>query len=790
MNYNHSLNNGGGWPLNLFLTPDLEPVFGGTYWAGPGVVRRTEAAGADEQPLEFLAVLKKLQDVWPAEEPRVREEVRQSVIDLRQYSGEGTLSSSSSNGGGGSGSGSSGVDEPEPEHEHDEVDLDQIEEAYTRIGGTFDPMFGGFGQYSGEGPKFPTTAKLSFLLRATRWPGPVRDVVGEGDCGHVSTMALHTLRRMVLGGMHDHVGGGFHRHSVTRDWSLPTFEKTLADNALLLALYLDAWLLVSGGAPDGEFADTVLEIADYITSSPIASSRWGGFITSEAADSHHRKGDKVKRQGAYYLWTRKEFDTVIGDEQASQVAATYFDVQEHGNVDPSRDPNDEFLNQNVLRIVKNEARLGKQFNGGNGGNGGNGSSGSGGVVSSGAGAGAGGAEHNNNIKSLVDGWKQKLRVHRQRERVQPDLDTKIVTAYNGMAIAALARTAAALAHADSSSLTSKAKQYLDAAKKAALFIQKELWDDSSSTGTLYRAFSSDDANNSGGGGGGGGRMTIEAFAEDYAFLVEGLLELYEATADDSWLRWAQRLQDRQLELFYDEPTTTTNTTNHTATESTTAGTATAPHTTMTTTARCGAFYSTRLRVPHVILRIKDAMDAAQPSANAVSASNLFRLGGLLPSLAISGGSDGGAKKEAEKGERYSELARQTVRAFGIEMLEHPHLFPGLLCGVVPLKLGGRHWVVVDGGGGGGGGGKKEDVEVFTRAFYRAPRSGLFTLAFVDTSRQGMITPGVGIEGPGVYSLDAKTGQYRRLDARGDAELLHEVVTGPAAPTPTAAKTDG
>ena len=710
MNYNHSLNNGGGWPLNLFLTPELEPVFGGTYWAGPGVQQRSEPGGAEE-PLEFLVILQKLQDVWPAEEARVRSEAKQSVIDLRQYSGEGTLSG----------------DEP------DEVDLDQIEEAYTRIGGTFDPMCGGFGQE----PKFPTTAKLSFLLRAPRFPAQVQDVVGSHDCEYVSSMALHTLRRMLLSGMHDHIGGGFHRHSVTRDWSLPTFEKMLTDNSLLLGLYLDAWLLL-GGAADGEFADTVLEIADYITSSPILSEG-GGFITSEAADSHHRRGDKVKRQGAYYLWTRKEFDTVIGDEQASEVAAAYWDVQEHGNVDPRHDPTDEFLNQNVLRIVKNEARLAKQF---------------------------GMAEHS--IRNLIDDLKSRLRAHRRRERVQPDLDTKIVTAYNGMAIATLARTAAALSHtADSVStshhnLAAKARRYLDAAEGAARFVRRELWDESAAAGkgTLYRAFSY-----------GRRAAAVEAFAEDYAFLIEGLLELHEATggsSDGTWLAWARQLQERQIALFYDEPTTTTTT------PTAVGGTATPAD----LHARCGAFYSTTRHAPHTILRIKDAMDSAQPSANAVSASNLFRLGALL--LLSSPSSSSASDYNSVDGHRYTRIAQQSVKAFGVEMLEHPHLFPGLLCGVVPLKLGGRAWVIVRGnnnnnntnGNGGAGAGARQLEREARAAFYKAPRAGLFTLAFAETKPGA----GAGGAGAGVYVRE-RDGALRSLTERD----LQEVVHGPGKP---------
>lgn len=149
-----------------------------------------------------------------------------------------------------------------------EVDLDQIEEAYERITRTFDPMFGGFGLED----KFLTTAKLSLLLRATRFPKVVQDVVGPNDCTYITGMGLHTLRRIANGAVHDHIGGGFHRYSVTRDWSLPAFEKMLIDNVLLLNLFLDAWLL-SGGNEYDEFADVVTEISNYLISDRMLSEK-------------------------------------------------------------------------------------------------------------------------------------------------------------------------------------------------------------------------------------------------------------------------------------------------------------------------------------------------------------------------------------------------------------------------------------------------------------------------------------------------------------------------------------
>ncbi|KAI5921906.1 hypothetical protein F4810DRAFT_317413 [Camillea tinctor] len=637
MSYNQSLSGNGGWPLNVFLTPDLEPVFSGTYWAAPeadDISAVPEAEGA-EKPLDWLTVIKKVKSSWADEESRVRDEAKRMVNELRQFTGEGTLNH-------GAGSLLPASPPPAPKESdpivvdytaevQGDVDLDQIEEAYSRITRTFDPVFGGFGQED----KFLTPSKLTLMLRATRFPKVVKDVVGPEECNYILTMGLHTLRRIVAGAVHDHIGGGFHRYSITRDWSLPSFEKMLIDNALLLGLFLDAWLL-SNGTPDAEFADVVTEVGDYITGGTLLSPQ-GGFYTSEVAHSSNKRGERIMRNGAFYLWTRKEFDTAVQDEQEAEVAAAHWDVQEHGNVDHEHDPYDEFLNQNVIRIAKNYARLSNQL-----------------------------GISEREVKRRIESARTKLKSRREKERARPDVDTKIVTAYNGMAIAALSRTAAALLHTGHD-VSGRAARYLGAAKRAALFIKKELWDSHSKT--LYRLYSD-------------GRSDVKAVSEDYAFLIEGLIELYETTADESWLEWADELQAIQIALFYDHPTTTPWTTN----------------------ARCGAFYSTAQDAPYTLFRVKDGMDTSQPSTNSVSVSNLFRLGALLSDR------------------KYTYLAKESVNAFGVEMGEHSYLFPGLLCGIIPWKLGGHHWIAV---------GDNNSNRQALAAFHTSPRASLFTLRYHD-----------------------------------------------------------
>jgi uncharacterized protein YyaL (SSP411 family) len=295
------------------------------------------------------------------------------------------------------------------------------------------------------------------------------------------------------------------RFSVTSDWSMPHFEKMIGENALLLGVFLDAWLGQSrndGNALslDDEFADVVLESADYLTS-PLVRAAKGGFVTSEAADSFYRKGDRHMREGAYYTWTRREFDQVAGagssDDHASSVAAAYWNLQEDGNVSQDQDPFDEFINQNVLSVNADATELSKQF----------------GVPPS-------------EVKRLVSTARERLRAHREKERPRPARDEKVVVAINGMVISALARTAAAVRLFD----PERAAGYLQSARDAATFIKENLWAGADSKTNPMRRFFSDRPS-----------QTL-AFADDYAFLIDGLLDLHTATFEQEWLDWARQLQ--------------------------------------------------------------------------------------------------------------------------------------------------------------------------------------------------------------------------------------------------------
>ena len=199
MNYVQATTGGGGWPLNVFLTPDLEPLFGGTYWPGP--------ESATQGHIGFGDILAKMRDLWVNQRSRCLESAKEITGQLRQFAQDGLIS-------GGKG---------------EELDLELLEEAYEHYQSKFDPKFAGFG----AAPKFPTPVNLRFLLRLGRGPQEVRDVVGEEECRNAERMVLETLKSMWRGGIKDQLGHGFARYSVTRDWSLPHFEKMCVSTRLI-----------------------------------------------------------------------------------------------------------------------------------------------------------------------------------------------------------------------------------------------------------------------------------------------------------------------------------------------------------------------------------------------------------------------------------------------------------------------------------------------------------------------------------------------------------------------------
>lgn len=501
MNYVQAVSNVGGWPLNLFVTPELEPVFGGTYWPGPNAARRAHGEGA-EDAIDFLTIVKRVRDIWKEQEARCRKEATEVLAQLREFAAEGTLGTRPIGQTQAQTLAPSGWAAPvssEPSERADkaaavssELDLDQLEEAYTHIAGTFDPVYGGFGL----APKFLTPPKLQFLLGLRDSPSAVQDIVGEAECTHATDISVDTLRKIRDGALHDHIGAtGFARCSVTPDWTIPNFEKLVVDNAQLLSLYLTAWRR-AGGTEKDEFYNIVLELAGYLTSAPVLRSD-GLLASSEAADSYVRKGDQEMKEGAYYLWTKREFDSVVeaAEKGASQIVATHWGVLEDGNVDEKHDPNDDFMNQNILRVAKTPEELSKQFN----------------VPAE-------------KVEQHIRTAQKELKARRESERVRPEVDDKAVTGWNGLAVSALAKAAKALKSVNPEVST----KCSTVATGIVAFIQKNLWD--AQAKVLYRIWT--------------GAKDVEGFADDYAYLIQGLLDLFGTTEEESLLEFADNLQSK------------------------------------------------------------------------------------------------------------------------------------------------------------------------------------------------------------------------------------------------------
>ena len=273
----------GGWPMSVFLTPDLQPFFGGTYWPP---IARMGMPGFDQ-------VLRAVVDAWQNRREMAVEQARQLTEAVRQEgSGFGVQGSGRDSGVGGRESGIDG-----------EQARQLLENARRQLARAFDATNGGFGSV----PKFPHSMDLQLLLRV--WKRQPRD--------ETLHMVTHTLEKMAAGGIYDHLAGGFARYSVDERWLVPHFEKMLYDNALLASANVDALQVTA----DARFATTVRETCDYLLA--YMTDAAGGFHSTEDADS---EGE----EGKFYVWTPSEIKAVLGPEKGERFCYVY-DVTEQGN---------------------------------------------------------------------------------------------------------------------------------------------------------------------------------------------------------------------------------------------------------------------------------------------------------------------------------------------------------------------------------------------------------------------------------------------------------------------------
>jgi uncharacterized protein len=553
MTFVQATTGGGGWPMSVWLTPNLKPFVGGTYF--PPEERYGQPA--------FKNVLERIATAWKEDHDKIVEQGSKIVEALRESQstapGEGKIDDSVPNA------------------------------AYRQIDRSYDPKEGGFG----NAPKFPRPVTLNFLTRFY-----ARDP--KSDAGkHALDMALFTLRKMAAGGMHDHIGGGFHRYSVDRYWHVPHFEKMLYDQAQLAVAYLDAFQITK----DMQYESVARDILDYVARD--MTSKEGGFFSAEDADSpvpaaaasdrrtesdvgSQRAPPQKTAEGAFYIWTKKEIDEALGD--SAEVFDFHYGVQAQGNAPEGSDPHDEFRGKNILIERHTIAETARHFK-----------------------------KSEGEIGKILTRSREKLFGIRA-QRPHPHLDDKIIAAWNGLMISAFARAAQVLDE----------PRYLEVATRSANFLRSDLYD--SSRKIFYRSYRE-------------GRSNIEGFADDYAMVIQGLLDLYEASFDVEHLKFAIQLQEIQDRLFFDE--------------------------------KNGGYFSNSGRDESVFVRMKDDNDGAEPAASSIAAQNLLRLSQIYDDP------------------KMAERAKKTINAFAMILLQYPSGMPQMLV-AVDDSLGKPRQIVIAG----------------------------------------------------------------------------------------------
>jgi len=386
-------------------------------------------------------------------------------------------------------------------------DENLLKKTYNQLNMQFDAKNGGFR----ERPKFPTPHNLLFLLRFWKRTG-LKEAL---------EMVEKTLLSMRKGGIYDHIGFGIHRYSTDSIWLVPHFEKMLYDQALVSLAYLEAYQATKNTL----YSKTAQEIFTYVLRDMTSEN--GGFYSAEDADS---EGE----EGKFYVWSKKEIEDILNKED-SELVVKIFNIQESGNF--LEESTQKMTGKNILHFQKSISELSKDL---------------------------GIAEQELRIK--IEEIREKLFSVREK-RVHPHKDDKILTDWNGLMIASLAKSAKVLCES----------LYLEAAKKATNFILKEM---RKSDGRLLHRYRE-------------GEAEIDGYLTDYAFLIWGLIELYEATFEIKYLRTAIELNKLQIELFWDK--------------------------------NVGGFYFTPYDGEELLTRQKEIYDGAIPSGNSVAMLNLLRL---------------------------------------------------------------------------------------------------------------------------------------------------------------------
>ncbi|VDI05604.1 Hypothetical predicted protein [Mytilus galloprovincialis] len=393
MTFVQATHGSGGWPMSVWLTPDLKPIVGGTYF--PPDDRYYGRPG-------FKSILKKIAQQWE-EKRELIDHQGTAILDALM---NGTLLA-----------GQADLGCPGRE---------SVSKCYDMLQTSYDEELGGFG----KAPKFPQPVNFNFLfhLYATEPTSDVGKTALE--------MSLQTLRFMARGGINDHVSKGFHRYSTDKMWHVPHFEKMLYDQGQLLVAYATAYQITK----DEMFADVTRDIVEYVTRD--LQSAEGGFYSAEDADSYPIDGASEKKEGAFCVWTYEEIQSLLTepvedkpDTKMADIFCFHYDIKEDGNVDPMQDPHDELKNQNVLIVKGSVGQTADKFTIGV-----------------------------DKTKQILEQCRQILYENRLK-RPKPHLDTKILSAWNGLVISGLAKAGSVLPN----------KDFVAKAENAASFIQKYLY---------------------------------------------------------------------------------------------------------------------------------------------------------------------------------------------------------------------------------------------------------------------------------------------------------------------------
>lgn len=479
-----ALSGRGGWPMSVFMTAEAKPFFGGSYFP---------ARDGDREGLPgFLTLIKRIDEVW-SDQPELLERDAERLTEFVKSRLDGRVPQSLT-----------------------PLSSDLLRDVRDALAERFDPEHGGFGfsPTNPMQPKFPEPSNFEFLIY---WIQLQQS--DDADVEPELQMLTHSLDRMAMGGIRDHLGGGFHRYSVDRFWAIPHFEKMLYDNGQLASVYSQAYELTG----NEQYKEVVEELLTFVEREMTDDG--GGFYSALDADSEHI-------EGKYYRWTQEEVKELLSDEEYELFADVY-------GVD--QDPNfeEDFY---ALLLPSHWNDLAKRH------------------------------EPWIALDKKLEPMRVKLLSQRDK-RIRPLMDDKILTGWNGLMIRGFADSGRVL----------KEPKYTQIAAKAASFCLQNLKDEN---GNLLRTYSK-------------GKAKLNAYLDDYAFLIEGLIALHKATGDDQWLTSADSLMKTQLERFWD--------------------------------ARSGGFYFTANDHESLLARGKNPVDGARPSGNSTSALNLIYLGQQLES---------------------------------------------------------------------------------------------------------------------------------------------------------------